>query len=70
MFKFQKEIDESINRLAESKHIPPDQLMYVAFEWDTGFVVMEQSVFIKLKKADKNRLLAPMMKNKKVKRGA
>ena len=62
MFKFQKEIDDQIKCLAERQRVQPDNLMYIAFEWDTGFVVMEQDAWNKLSKRKKDALLAPMMK--------
>lgn len=35
---------------------------YVAFKWETGFVVMSQEAFNKLNKKEKDLLLKPMNK--------
>ena len=64
MNKFQKEIDESVNRIANKRGINPNDLMYIAFAWDTGYIVIEQSAFNKMKKSKKDKLLEPMMTRK------
>jgi len=64
MNKFQKEIDESVNQIANKRGINPNDLMYIAFAWDTGYIVIEQSAFNKMKKSKKDKLLEPM-KNRK-----
>lgn len=62
MNKFQKEISESINLIAAQRGVNPNDLMFIAFAWDTGYVVMEQSAFNRMKKSKKDKLLEPMMK--------
>ncbi|GEM_PF-5590181 len=88
-FKFQKEIDEAIEKLRPIKKVPvmtnmfnkpevafgvkelnfveekgdiPD---YIAFEWETGFVVMTQVAFNKLKQRQKALLMAKALPPKK-----
>lgn len=59
MGKFDDKIAEKVKLLKE-RHGESEPI--VTFQWDSGYAVIRQSHFLKMKKRDKNKLLEPLSK--------
>lgn len=57
MNKYQKEIDEEIDRLAREQRCLRENLQYVVIRRENGFVLLTAEAFNRLKERDKNKLI-------------